>query len=674
MKKLYPFIAMLLLCKFSAGQLSVNTFTSSSTICTGTSANITATASPVGYTISSTTFAPYSLPGTDVLAALGVAETPLTTGTLDDGRWDNITLPFSFTFYGNIFNNVNISTNGWIGLGSTNSTTTGMDVILPSAGAPNNVIHALTSDLTFVSGSGSLEYFTTGAAPNRRFIINYENVQFYSGGGTANVQVILKEASNIIEIHTTNCTNTTLGKAQGIENSDGTVASVITGRNNTTTWASASTTAYSFTPDVISFTWSPSTGLNTTTGSSVIATPATTTTYTVTALNENNSSSGSTTITITIDPASYSLAAVPGGPAVCQNITVAPGGTSYRDGNCNLIASIVPAGASPVENSINTCTQVDVEASKMGTLQLYVARRYDIEPLLDSETATANVTLYYLQSEFDDFNTRATDSGLAPLPTAPGDASGIANMRIRQYHGTGVTPGDYTGELQTFTSLSSGVTIVWNASRSWWEVTVPVTGFSGFYITAKKGTTTVLDVSLEYFKGAQVDKHNKLTWKVNCTSDQVTFDLERSNDGGNFMPITQITANHSRCNQAFDYLDRSPLNGKNYYRLKITDVDGRFDYSNIVVLNTKIKKFELLGLNPNIVTNETTLKINAYQNDEIIIVLTDVAGRKIKQQNIRLLQGINNITLNMEMLPKGAYHLTAMMPNEGSQTLKFIKQ
>lgn len=679
MKKIYLTTVLLWAVTFCFAQLTVTTNPASASVCAGNSVSITASAVPVSYTTSAITNNPYdpSLFATTVLVdQLNSTIEPLSTGSLDDGRWDNITLPFSFRFYGNVFNAVNISTNGWVGLGSSNTTTTGLGVTLPNAAAPNNVIHAITSDLTFVGSSNPavLQYFEAGTSPNRKFIIDYSNITFFSASGTADVQIILYETTNVIEIHTTSCTNTSLAKAQGIENSTGTVASVATGRNNTTTW-SGTPNAYRFTPDNITFTWSPAAGLNTTTGATVIATPASTTTYTVNALNPSNGQTGSKMVTVTVNVASYVLAGTAGGAQICQNISVSPSGTNYRDGNCNLIAGINPSGGSPVTNSINSCVQVDTGANKKGTSNLYVARKYDIEPLLNAypATSTATIRLYYLQSEFNNFNTKASDSSQKPLPTGPADATGISNLILRQFHGTGTNPLNYTGPSEDFTTATSGFTVIWNAARNWWEVTVPITAFSGFYITsAPLGT---LATRLEYFKGTQADKKNILSWKANCTATQVTFEIERSIDAVHYTSIASLQASQARCSQPFDITDEHPAAGVNYYRLKTIDVDGKISYSNIVTLISKTKGFEFLAISPNPVGKENAvLKINAGEKCQVNIVISDFAGRIIQNQTAQLLSGINQVTINSQALAPGIYQVTGYTDSERPKTIRLVKQ
>ncbi|MBL0145747.1 MAG: hypothetical protein IPP48_08275 [Chitinophagaceae bacterium] len=677
MKKIYSFVALLCLSQFCLAQLTVTGFANNSTICLGSSTNITASATPVTYNVTAIPNALIADYGVNILAdPAGITGvTPMTRSAgvnNDDCRWDGINIPFTFRFFGNPYTSIKVSSNGWITFGST-SITTGYGSI-PSASEANNAVHGITGNLTFVS-SGILEYFTYGTAPNRIFVVSYQNAPFASGGGTATFQIHLKETSNIVEIHTTSCTNTTLSKTQGIENATGTVATVVAGRNNTTNWTSTGfTNGYRFTPDAINFSWSPSGSLSSPTGAAVIATPTATTTYTINATNASSGATGSTTVTVNIDPASNTLAATAGGAAVCQNISVSAGGTNYRSGTCNLIAGVIPAGASPVTNSINTCTQVDLTSTKRGTADLYAARKYDIEPILNPTTSTANIKLYYLQSEFDDFNTRAADSGHKPLPTGPADATGISNVLLRQFHGTGTNPTNYTGAAVDFTTATSGFTVVWDATKNWWEVTVPVNGFSGFYLSSSKVGT--LNIGLNYFKGVQLDKKNILSWKVSATSTQAKFELQRSADGNSYTTIHSLTATKEQCDNPFEFTDNNPLAGKNYYRLKFIDVDGKATLSNTVLLTQKTSKYSLIGINPNIVVSNQnpTLKINASEKGTVTIVLTDFSGRVLQKQAAQLQIGLNQIVINTNGIATGAYNVTTYSNSDKPQTLKLIKQ
>ncbi|MEJ7626329.1 MAG: hypothetical protein WKF35_05670 [Ferruginibacter sp.] len=677
MKKFYIALILVSHSFFASAQFTVSVAATNNTVCMGRTSTLTATPAPIGYTATAITTNPAITQGIDVLAQSGaLVSTPLSTGNLDDGRWDNIILPFTFRFYGNIFNSVNISTNGWIGLGSTNTTTTGFNVAIPNAVAPNNVIHAITSDLNFGGGASNnsiLEYFQDGFPPNRRFIINYGDIKFISGTSTANVQVILYETSNVIEIHTSDCNNTSLFKTQGIENSNGTVATAAPGRNNQTNWnITTGSSSYRFTPDNIVYTWSPSATLNTSTGGTVIATPTVTTTYSINALNTVNSLQANNTITVNVDPASYVLAATAGGATICQNISVASAGTYYRDGSCQLIAKITPAGTSPLTNSVNTCIQLDTGANKKSSAILFAARKYDINPILNPGTATANIVLYYLQSEFNNFNLKATDSGHNKLPTGPSDASGKNNLRVYQYHGTGTNPLNYTGALEILSMATPGFAVTWNSTYAWWEVTVPVNGFSGFYLSASQ--LAPVPIKLEYFKGSQTENKNNLNWKVTCTSTEADFTIERSGDGIKYNAIGNIHADQMRCGQPFDFTDENTLKGKNFYRINMTDADGASRYSNTILLNQKSILSQTISLHPNIITmGNAVLNVNATELKDMQIRITDNTGKRIQVSTVKLLPGVNSFSINTSALAKGTYQLTASSMN-AQETIQFIVQ
>src|SRR5262249_54532984 len=86
-----------------------------STICLGATSqlNVTATSNPLGYSTSSVPFAAItSGSGTVTLCSNGLAVTPMTVTTLDDGYWNGLSLPFTFTYFGNNYTTFNVQTNG----------------------------------------------------------------------------------------------------------------------------------------------------------------------------------------------------------------------------------------------------------------------------------------------------------------------------------------------------------------------------------------------------------------------------------------------------------------------------------------------------------------------------------------------------------------------------------
>jgi len=362
---------------------------------------------------------------------------------------------------------------------------------------------------------------------------------------------------------------------------------------------------------------------------------------------------------------------------VCANKTVVSTGTIYTDASCNLIAKVLPSGASPVSGTINACVTIDPGPVLTFNAQPYVQRHYDIEPATANTTTTsATITLYFTDAEFVAFN--AARIGFPALPTAVlGNADpNIANVRVSQFHGTPTTtpssPGNYNGNAGVGVLIVPSL-VYWNSTYSRWEVTVSVTGFSGFYLHSS--LLFGLPITLNYLNGIKQGSNHLLTWKVTCNTTQATLILERSADARTFSSIYSITADALRCQQPFDHVDAQPLAGINYYRLKIVDADGKITYSNTIALINGTKGFVLMNISPNPVSHGICkLNLTAAVAGKINLKITDVQGRVVNVQTIPVIGGVNSIEINVQLLAPGTYYLQAGNAEENSRTLPFVVQ
>ena len=212
--------------------------------------------------------------------------------TCDDCVTGQIPIPFPFNFYGNVYNSCVIQSNGIVGFGAF--TYTGFSSFaIPSGGNPNNYIAGLFADIDIRYG-GTITYATTGTAPNRRFVVSYDNVVPYNSGtsagtGTASFQIILNENGSfntVISQYSANWYATTSGAlaTQGAEDITGTYAFVVPGRNSTD-WPGIGPGA----TDCTTFNPSPCVFVNWKIGAAIVSTsanytvnPTVNTTYTAT--------------------------------------------------------------------------------------------------------------------------------------------------------------------------------------------------------------------------------------------------------------------------------------------------------------------------------------------------------------------------------------------------------
>jgi len=130
-----------------------------------------------------------------------IASTGTIVGTGDDVVFNGIPIGFTFNYYGTDYTTVNVSTNGFLAFGTSGNS---FSNTCPQPVTINDLqISAFWDDL-YVTGPSSLRYETTGSAPNRTFIVQWENVGFCCtsppGGTGLTFQVQLREGSNIIAV------------------------------------------------------------------------------------------------------------------------------------------------------------------------------------------------------------------------------------------------------------------------------------------------------------------------------------------------------------------------------------------------------------------------------------------------------------------------------------------
>jgi GEVED domain len=431
-------------------------------------------------------------------------------------------------------------------------------------------------------------------------------------------------------------------------------------------------------------TWAPLAGLYTdaagtipytgTLATSVYANPASTTLYTASANFSACTKTSNTTVVV--NSLSTTLADIVGS-TVCQNKLVDTAGTIFNNTSCNPIAKVKPVGASPVAGQINTCVYIDPAVLPFYNAEPYLQRHIDILPVTNAATSTGKITLYFTDAEFVTYN--ANNIVWPDLPTVAGGANADArrsNLRVTQYHGTPNTnpsqPNNYSLSTGTYINPADN-DIFWNGN--YWEVSFDVAGFSGFYIHTN--LTAPLPVSINYLNGKKQGNAHLLDWKVTCNSSPtVTLILERSADSRAFNAINAISATAAQCAQSFIYTDNTPLEGVNYYRLKVTDADGKITYSNTIALVNATKGIYITGIAPNPINKDGSFKLNitSAKTDKLEMLITDMQGRLVQKQIITIAAGYNAVALSVPTLAAGTYTIAGTnTAGDKTKLIKFIK-
>lgn len=287
------------------------------------------------------------------------------------------------------------------------------------------------------------------------------------------------------------------------------------------------------------------------------------------------------------------------------------------------------------------------------------------------------------------------DAKLAGTGTfAPTTGAGVSSQFAFSLNGTSFTlidvPQVTNGTPVALTQINlSGIAALQNIAAGtsvtfrYYASGQTTTGGWGFYSAAAGtnglaigGTVTLLSttpLSLEYVKGQKSSNGNAINWKVNCQSTKVALEVERAGDARNFKSINRIEASQLRCKQAFDYTDAAPLAGKNYYRIKMIDVDGKIAYSPVVLIINGSKGLEVVGLYPSSVSNQTALSVSTAKATSLQATITDMSGKVMKTFTQNLGAGSNLINIDCSQLKAGIYNLSTVGEGAFFNTTRFIK-
>ena len=175
---------------------------------------------------------------------------------------------------------------------------------------------------------------------------------------------------------------------------------------------------------------------------------------------------------------------------------------------------------------------------------------------------------------------------------------------------------------------------------------------SPYFTLASKSFFNLLPLKLLSFSGYASARAITLNWKTAEERNVENFELQKSTDGNNFYPLTTTPAFNSIGVNTYSETDINPLNGFNYYRLKIKDNTQKITYSPV----TKIK-FEnqaVINLYPNPVKDKLTLSHDKAGNFTFVKIVS-VSGTEMFTQKI--ISGQQQSVLDLNNLPGGWYIL-----------------
>jgi hypothetical protein len=209
-----------------------------------------------------------------------------------------------------------------------------------------------------------------------------------------------------------------------------------------------------------------------------------------------------------------------------------------------------------------------------------------------------------------------------------------------------------------------------------------VDGFAGdacsysYNLNVVSGGCVVLPVTLTSFTSDCENGIPLLKWTTESEQNSDYFQIERSRDGIYWTEVSKVQAmgnsNTTKNYQFYDMILGGYFEG--YYRLKQVDFDGKFEYFDpIYVFCEKYKSVSNVEVFPNPTNKNLHIGVRNSISDDGNIIIMDLSGKIVHQENIELNNGYNLVNLDIENLSKGVY-VIKILSTDIKHIEKIIKQ
>jgi hypothetical protein len=202
-----------------------------------------------------------------------------------------------------------------------------------------------------------------------------------------------------------------------------------------------------------------------------------------------------------------------------------------------------------------------------------------------------------------------------------------------------------------------------------------ITSFSGGTGAIILVPDQTLPIDWQSFTGTTDNKFNYLNWVTASEQNTQSFEVQRSKDGVSFERIGTVTAaGTSNMSKSYNFTDRTPLVGQNYYRIRMIENTGNDAYSNVVVLEVSGQPSGYT-VYPNPTADQITLELEADKTELVEVQIMDVLGRVVVEKSFSVVNGKNQLQLDLKKLVAGNYSLKASYKNTGRViTEKIVKK
>lgn len=213
-------------------------------------------------------------------------------------------------------------------------------------------------------------------------------------------------------------------------------------------------------------------------------------------------------------------------------------------------------------------------------------------------------------------------------------------------------PNNNGRSLLLFTGVDRGYSLALQNAQ------ILIGGISGAAISIARLNnipSTPLPVNLLTFQAVRQNSQVKVLWETSAEYNAERFEVERSRDGNQFQAIGSTSAaGNSTVLNRYQFTDQQPAPGMNYYRLRVINNDGSFQFSRVIPI--RFDQVLALQVYPNPVKSTLHVQVRADAGD-LRLRLFDATGRLVKEQQIAAAGGVIVVPVDVSRLQRGVYVL-----------------
>jgi hypothetical protein len=174
--------------------------------------------------------------------------------------------------------------------------------------------------------------------------------------------------------------------------------------------------------------------------------------------------------------------------------------------------------------------------------------------------------------------------------------------------------------------------------------------------------TCPLPVTWLSFSGERKNNTDYLQWNTAQEKDNRYFEIEQSTDAIEFITLGKTFSENTSVSA---YTWQTQGQGALYYRIKQTDLNGKYSYSNTILLNDLTGNM-LTEVYPNPFAESFQLSISDLKDQEYALRLYDMQGREIMTEELKPDNNSYTEEFSLKEFPSGIYHLRITRFSDGS--------